>query len=54
MMLQRSDAMKAAITRARTELREISQMLESPQPAAKRERAKVIRVKPDSQSLFPM
>jgi DNA-binding transcriptional MerR regulator len=53
-MLQRSDAMKAVIAQARAELREISQMLEDPQPAAKRERAKVIRVRPESDSLFPL
>jgi DNA-binding transcriptional MerR regulator len=54
MMLQRTDAMKAAILQARTELREISQSLASPQPTAKRERAKVIKVRPELESLFPM
>jgi DNA-binding transcriptional MerR regulator len=53
MMLQRSDTVKAAILQARAELREILQLLESPQPTAKRERAKVIKVRPESDSLFP-
>jgi DNA-binding transcriptional MerR regulator len=53
MMLQRSDAMKAALTQARAELREISQLLANPQPTAKRERAKVLKVRPESESLFP-
>jgi DNA-binding transcriptional MerR regulator len=54
MMLQRTDAMKATLVQARTELREISQLLANPQPAAKRERAKVIKVRPELESLFPM
>ena len=51
---QTTDAVKAAIARARAELREISQMLGSAQPSGKRERAKVIKVRPESESLFPM
>jgi DNA-binding transcriptional MerR regulator len=54
MMLQRTDAMKAAIFQARTDLRELSQMLANPQPTARRERAKVIKVRPELESLFPM
>jgi DNA-binding transcriptional MerR regulator len=54
MMLQRTDAMRAALAQARTELREISQLLENPQPTAKRERARVIKVRPELESLFPM
>ncbi|PWT70437.1 MAG: MerR family transcriptional regulator [Proteobacteria bacterium] len=54
MMLQRTDAMKAALTQARNELREISQLLGNSQPTARRERAKVIKVRPELESLFPM
>jgi DNA-binding transcriptional MerR regulator len=54
MMLQRTDAMKAAILEARTNLRELSQLLANPQPSARRERAKVIKVRPELESLFPM
>ncbi len=54
MMLQRNDTMKAALVQARNELREISQLLGSPQPTARRERAKVIKVRPELESLFPM
>jgi DNA-binding transcriptional MerR regulator len=54
MMLQRSDAIKAALAQAKAELRELSQLLENQNPTAKRERAKVIKVRPDSESLFPM
>jgi DNA-binding transcriptional MerR regulator len=54
MMVQRNEAMKAALAQARAELREISQLLGNAQPTAKRERAKVIKVRPESDSLFPM
>ncbi|UWZ86113.1 MerR family transcriptional regulator [Occallatibacter riparius] len=54
MMLQRNDTMKAALVQARNELREISQLLDNPQPTARRERAKVIKVRPELESLFPM
>ena len=54
MMQQRSDAMKAALTQARSELREISELLANPQPTARRERAKVLKVRPELESLFPM
>ncbi|HEY2861611.1 MAG TPA: MerR family transcriptional regulator [Terracidiphilus sp.] len=53
-MSQPPDAFKAAIAQARVELREISTMLAEPQPTAKRERAKVIKVRPESNSLFPL
>jgi len=51
---QRPDAVPKAIARARAELREISTLLENLQPTARRERAKVIKVRPESDSLFPM
>ena len=54
MMLQRNDNLKAAISQARAELRELSQLLANPQPTARRERAKVIKVRPGSDSLFPL
>jgi DNA-binding transcriptional MerR regulator len=54
MMLQRSDAMKAALAQTRSELREISQLLADQQPTAKRERARIIKVRPGSDSLFPL
>ena len=50
----RPDAAKAAIAHARAELMEIAAMLANPQPGAKRERAKVVKVRPESDSLFPM
>ncbi|HWE86312.1 MAG TPA: MerR family transcriptional regulator [Terracidiphilus sp.] len=50
----RPDATKAAILQARAELKEIAAMLANPQPAAKRDRAKVVKVREDSTSLFPM
>lgn len=56
-VVQRPDATRAAIAQAREELREISQMLSTAQPTAKRERAKVVKVRPErseSDSLFPM
>jgi DNA-binding transcriptional MerR regulator len=50
----RPDPLKAAIAQARAELREISALLTSPQVTARRERAKVIKVRPESDSLFPV
>lgn len=50
---QRPDV-RAVIQQARAELRELSAMLGGAQPAAKRERAKVIKVRTDSDSLFPL
>lgn len=46
--------MRAVIQQARVDLREISAMLAGAQPTARRERAKVIKVRADSDSLFPM
>lgn len=51
---QRPDAVRSAIAQARAELREISALLADAQPVAKRERAKVLKVRPESDSLFPM
>jgi DNA-binding transcriptional MerR regulator len=53
-VLQRPDAVKGAIMQARAELRELSAMLADPQPTARRERGKVIKVRSESDSLFPM
>ncbi|MGA7257166.1 MAG: MerR family transcriptional regulator [Terracidiphilus sp.] len=50
----RPDAAKKAIAHARTELKEIAAMLAGPQPPAKRERGKLERVRPGSDSLFPL
>jgi DNA-binding transcriptional MerR regulator len=50
----RSDAAQKAIAHARAELKQIAAMLANPQPAAKRERAKLVKVRPDSGSLFPL
>ena len=49
----RPDA-RAIIQRARAELRELSAMLGNAQTTVKRERAKVIKVRTDSDRLFPM
>ena len=46
--------MRTAIQQARAELREISALLGSQQATARRERGKVIKVRPDSESLFPL
>ena len=51
---QRPDAVKAAIVQARAELRGISELLASPQVSARRERAKVLKVRSESDSLFPL
>jgi DNA-binding transcriptional MerR regulator len=48
------DAQKAVLARIKTELREIAALLAQPQPTARRERAKVLRVRPESDNLFPM
>jgi DNA-binding transcriptional MerR regulator len=53
-MGRRPDAMRTAITQARAELREISELLAHPQASARRERAKVLKVRSESDSLFPM
>jgi DNA-binding transcriptional MerR regulator len=49
----RSDAQKATILRVKSELREIAAMLNAA-PVARRERPKVVRVRPESDRLFPM
>ena len=55
---QTSDAAKSALKQVRAELKEIAAMLDNPQPAARpsgsRDRAKVIKVRPGSDSLFPL
>ncbi len=45
---------RAVIQQARAELREISALLGSQQANARRERSKVFKVRPDSDSLFPL
>lgn len=50
----RPDAAQRAIAHARAELREIAAMLANPQPEVKRDRGKVIKVRTDSGSLFPL
>jgi DNA-binding transcriptional MerR regulator len=47
------DSQNAAILRVKSELREIVAMLNAA-PTVRRERAKVVRVRPESDSLFPM
>ena len=49
----RSDSQKATILRVKSELREIAAMLNAA-PVARRERPKGIRVRPESDRLFPM
>jgi DNA-binding transcriptional MerR regulator len=49
----RSESEKSAILRVKSELREIAAMLTAT-PAARRERPKLVRSRPDSDSLFPM
>ncbi|HET6169424.1 MAG TPA: MerR family transcriptional regulator [Terracidiphilus sp.] len=46
--------LRAVIQQARAELREISALLGSQQVSARRERGKVLKVRPDSDSLFPL
>jgi len=50
----RADARTTKLGQIRAELREIAGMLATPQPTLRRERAKVIKVRADSESLFPM
>lgn len=51
----RSDAAAKALAHARAELREIAALLANPQPAARSERPKILKVhRPQSDSLFPM
>jgi len=49
----RSDSQKATILRVKSELREIAAMLNAA-PVARRERPKVVRVRSESDRLFPM
>jgi len=49
----RSESQKATILRVKSELREIVAMLNAA-PVARRDRPKVIRVRPESESLFPL
>jgi DNA-binding transcriptional MerR regulator len=50
----RPDAATRAIAHARAELKEIAAMLASPQPGTKRERGRVVKVRSESGSLFPV
>ena len=50
----RSEANGRKLAQIRTELRELVELLGSPQPALRRERAKILKVRPDAQSLFPL
>lgn len=49
----RSESQKATILRVKSELREIVALLNSA-PVARRERPKIVRVRPESESLFPL
>ena len=51
---QTSDASRSAIAQVKSELREIAAMLSSPPLHARRERPKVVRVRPESDRLFPL
>ncbi|HKF47968.1 MAG TPA: MerR family transcriptional regulator [Terracidiphilus sp.] len=51
---QSPDAAKAALNKVRAELKEIAAMLDNPQPAIRRDRARIIKVRPESDSLFPL
>jgi len=48
------DKAKETVARVKAELKDIAAMLAAPQPTARRERAKVIKVRPDTGNLFPM
>lgn len=50
----RQDARGSKLAQIRNDLREIVSLLEAPQPALRRERAKIIKVRPESDSLFPL
>ncbi|HUY95497.1 MAG TPA: MerR family transcriptional regulator [Terracidiphilus sp.] len=50
----RPDAMTRAIAHARSELKEIAAMLANPQPHARPDRGRLIKVRPNSDSLFPL
>lgn len=49
---RRTDTGKLAQIRA--ELRELANLLANPQPTLRRERAKILKVRPESESLFPL
>jgi DNA-binding transcriptional MerR regulator len=50
---QRIDQVAAAIGRARAELRELANMLASPDPQPVRRRSRLARMRPQEDSLFP-
>lgn len=50
----RTDARSSKLAQIRNDLRDIVSLLEAPQPTLRRERAKVIKVRPESDSLFPL
>ncbi len=52
-MKMRSESEKSAILRVKSELREIAALLAAA-PAARRERPKIVRVRSESDSLFPV
>lgn len=49
-----ADASRATLAQIRSELRELADLLANPQPTLRRERAKILKVRPDAQSLFPL
>ncbi len=51
---ERPESARSPIAHVRAELREIAALLAQPQPTARRERAKVLKVRPESDSLFPL
>lgn len=50
----RSDAARATLAQVKAELREIAAMLSSPTPVSRLARPKVVKVRPESDSLFPL
>ena len=51
---RRSDAAPGRLGQIRAELRELVDLLANPQPTLRRERAKILKVRSDSESLFPL
>lgn len=51
---ERASASKPVLAQIRSELRELVDLLSNPQPTLRRERAKILKVRPDAQSLFPL
>lgn len=49
-----SEKAKATISQVKAELKEIAAMLTAPTPAVRRERPKVVKVRPETDSLFPL